>query len=304
MKNKRDVKKLGYRVKRSTIVLALASHELKTQKFAPLIKSLEKVRDENFDFDRVPDKHLENVYGFLDNAITEKVLAEFRFIPRIGNVRDLGGCVGVCALCGKGDSKDEGGNEDHLRYEFKLTNQAGGEDVWTGSTCIVNHHLKVDGAANSEEAKAILTKALRQHIALWKQEAWRAEHGDHVDIPEQWSRFRFLPRQLDPWGLFGRYDVELSVVGIKRDELKHAAHRLFRPFRSATRFYERKSFLSPSKTETWLEAKSVLRQVKLADSLIREAQGITEPEARLAFFEGKAKELRTRKPRALDSVAA
>jgi hypothetical protein len=282
-----------YKVRRATTLLTLASSTLQTmqgKKRKELQAALEKTKEENFDFERLPDETVELLFAYFDEKLTKSIVDEYRFVPEIGNIRDLGATIGVCTLCGKGDSKDEGDNHDHLRFEFKLTNTAGGEDVWCGSTCIVKHHLAVDGAATSGEAKNILAKALRDHIAWWKIETWRAEHADHAEIPKQWEAVRFLPRDLDRWGCIGQHSSEIKLMGFDQSELRHKLIRLYRPFRSAVRFYARRGFLTVKKTPAWEDAKEVLRVVKVINRALREAQGL-EGDVRFDWFEKHGKQL-------------
>jgi len=295
--------KAGYRVKRATTVLAMSSAIVRAMRGTEgdeLRWALGKVKEANFDFDRLHDHVLEVLYGQFDDAFASKVLAEFRFIPARGSCRDNLACTAYCNLCGKGDSRDDGANEDHIRFEFKLTNEAGGEDVWTGSTCIINHQLKVDGAANSEEARRILQKTLREHIAFWKIEQWRAEHPEHGEIPADFEKFRWVSRDLRPYGRYRRYEVELGMVGFKLTEMATLAARLFRAMRTASRFYERRGYLTAAKTETWRTVRSVLLRLLQMERCIREAEQIADADEKLAFWMRKAEEFR---PIASEAIA-
>ena len=144
---------IGYRKTRATAVLASCSNVIRAAQDTELTAVLAKLREKNFELARLKDSELEYVFAYFDEDMTGKIISEFRFVPELGSIRDLKRAEGHCDLCGKGDSRDDGGNEDKLRYQFKLANHAGGQDIWVGSTCIWQHGLHVDGAANADEAR-------------------------------------------------------------------------------------------------------------------------------------------------------
>jgi len=284
-----DSKTIGYRVKRATAVLALNSVTLGT--YSHLRPALEALAAVNFDMERLPDETVQVLYAGLDDTFSAKVLAEFSYVPGRGAVRDNGACVAICNLCGKGDSRDDGANRDHLRYEFRLTNVAGGEPVWTGSTCIINHALKVQGAENAEEARRILEKSFREHLAMWRIEQWQAEHPDHKEIPTQFEQFRTLPRDLSSYGRYSRYEGEAALLGLDLGRLSRDASRSFKPFRAAVRKYQRDGHLGfgkgtfPSeKQAAWERAKDVLEKVVRLERDLLDAAQINDPDERIAHF--------------------
>jgi len=286
-----DSKTIGYRVKRSTAVLALNSVALNSQ--THLRPALEALAAVNFDMERLDNETVETLYAGLDDTFSAKVLAEFSYVSAFGSVRDNGACIAICNLCGKGDSRDDGANRDHLRYEFKLTNSAGGADVWTGSTCIVNHSLKVQGAGNADEARRILEKSFREHLAMWRIEQWRAEHPDHGEIPNQFEQFRTLPRDLSHYGRYSRYEGEAALLGLDLTTMSREASRAFKPFRAAARKYMRdghlgfgKGLLPSEKQVAWAGAKTLLTQVVQLERDLLDAAQIIDPDARLAHFLG------------------
>lgn len=257
---------IGYRKVRATSVLAANSHHFLSQETGPLMKVFSKLEKNNYDMERLSARDLEHLYAELDEDTTAQICSEYRFYPDFGNIRDLGNCVGHCRLCGKGDSRDDGGNQDKLRYEFLLTNTAGGQSVWVGSSCILHHGLHVDGAANAEQARAILQKTLSEHIRIWKIEAWKDANPDHETIPELWEKVRREPYfRSYPDAFFQAYGISDAYAGIRR------WRELFRPFRSASRFYERKGFLTESKTSTWRATQKLWREWDLMFSDFREA---------------------------------
>lgn len=206
-----------------------------------------------------------------DEDTTRIICDEYRFNFTLGNIRDLGRCAGHCRLCGKGDSRDDGANRDKLRYEFKLTNIAGGQDLWVGSSCILQHGLHVDGAANAEQAEEILRKSLAEHMRIWKIEAWKAANPDHETIPELWERTRrepyFMSYPHDFYRAWGFQDAYHAL----RDWRK-----LFKPFRTASRFYERKDFLTEQKTEQWRKWQEIWKGFDEMFGVFREAMELVD----------------------------
>lgn len=259
---------IGYRKTRATCVLAAASAYMQSRQDAKLMRVLAKLRKFNFDLERLVPNDLEIVMSRFNAKATAAICGEFRFVRGHGNIRCLGTRSGHCDLCGKGDSRDDGANEDKLLYEFKLTNTKGGTDVWTGSTCIWQHGLHVDGAANADEAKEILRKELQSHIKVWKVEQWQADNPDHEGIPEFWDLFRELRfKSYDrPESFWRAIDMDVWVL---IDEWR----KQFKGMRSCEKFYTRKTFLSGSKTEHWRATAAFYESFSWAFPIFREARG-------------------------------
>lgn len=268
-----DLRSAGYRRLRATTVLAAASKTIQQMQDGDLNEVLSKTREINFHIDRLEDEEVEVLFAYFDEELTQKIVDEFTFRRGLGNIRDLGGCVGVCDLCGKGDSRDDGANEDKIRYQFLLTNTAGGKDVWVGSTCIVQHGLHVDGARTAEEAEKILRQVMNAHKAQWKIDAWRAQHADHHEIPAQWEELRRT--------YVNNFDDEMwAALGVKPETKAKLAKRVYhhvrgrgkQTFRTASKFYARKAHLTDSKTKIWMEVKQILRLTRWAMPLLTQAR--------------------------------
>jgi hypothetical protein len=294
-------------VLRTTLVLAHHSDHVKQLNDELLNKAMQAVAAGNYDFQRIAKKHMELIYAHFDDETSARVLDEFVFRPRWGHIRDLGACIGVCALCGKGDSKDTGDNEDKIRYEFLLSNTSGGTDVWCGSTCIINHHLKVDGAATSAEARKSLERAFREHKEEWKREVWRQAHPDHVDIPALYEEGCTLPSRIRYNGPLAQAEAEIGLMGISFAELERDVSVFqWRPmgaFRKAVRFYTGSRYLTPRKMPAWVVAKRVVRLVAFIERALLDGQDIDSVDERIAFFRARGEALfeAKRKARALDT---
>lgn len=276
--------KPGYRVIRSTVVLAQSSAALQDILDKDLSRTLRRVRRVNYDFAQLNDRDLEIIYGYFDDKFMRKVKREFAFIPRRGAIRDNQGTVAICNLCGKGDSKDTDDNEDHIRYEFCLTNLKGGKDVWCGSTCIINYGLKVQGAKTSKQAKRLLEKSLREHKRQWEIEEWQAEHGDHEKIPEQYQSFRRMPYTLRMHGVLYDSFGELQLAGFDVDATRISTESTWKEFRSSSRFYQRHGFLTDKKMSAWMEAKRLLILVSEMSAVLNTSQDMIDPAFRFNHF--------------------
>lgn len=282
--------KPGYRVIRSTVVLSQHSVAITDIMDNELSRTIANVESVNFDFAQLEDGDLEVLYAHFDDKFMDRVKSEFMFIPHRGAIRDNGASNAICNLCGKGDSKDTDDNEDHIRYEFLLTNVSGGKDVWCGSTCIINYGLKVKGAETSAEAKKLLEKSLREHKRQWEVEEWQSENGDHANIPNQYKEFRKVPYMMRLHGeLFDNFG-ELQLAGFDMDNIRGGSEETWKAFRTASRFYQRSGFLTEKKMNAWESAKRILNQVSEMRVLISTNEGVVDVEQRFSHFVDIGKE--------------
>lgn len=304
---------IGYRAIRTTTVLAKHSAWFSSAP-AKLQKAVDKVISRNFDLQRVDRRELEMIYGYFDDETFAKVKNEFEFMPSMNDIRDNGTACAHCSLCGKGDSRDDGANEDKIRYEFRLTNVSGGQEVWCGSTCIINYGIKVRGAQTAEEAKLILERTLRQYINEVLRERWRQCNPDHTAIPDLFEKYRSVRLR---FGRYGRYDeAEIGLLGFSYYELLDEAERLYGGFRSRSRrgemnkvvnYYLKTLYLTPMKEAVWRRAQKLDRLLTAIDRVFDEAPDIwasaggdksytTRVAERIAFFTERGKQIRASLP--------
>ena len=269
-----ELREAGYRRLRATCVLAEHSKTVVDRQDSKLTNALARIRKENFDFERVPVRQLEYVYGIFDEKLTDAITAEFVFVPRFGNIRNLGALEGHCELCGKGDSLEHRENLDKLRYEFRLQNDAGGRDIWVGSSCILQHGLHVDGGRTAEEAERILKKSFSQHKTQWEIESWRRENPDHFEIPDQWQALRSHYRA-------NRYPNEFWVkVGLTSEKVLNKWYALCGAnkdrkrdhFKGAARQYQTRGGLTHGKHQAWQDAQKFLKLSELLTPIFQEVQ--------------------------------
>ncbi|HEY5550480.1 MAG TPA: hypothetical protein VIK52_01225 [Opitutaceae bacterium] len=269
---------MGYKVIRSTVVLAMHSNALAQVRTPDLDRVLGRVEEVNYDLARLEDLDLEVLYAAFDELFAERVKNEFEFLTDIGSVIVHDVRAGICILCGKGASKDTGDNKDHIRFEFKLTNIAGGRDVWCGSTCIINFGLKVRGAETAEQALELLQKSMRGALRQWVIRQWQAEHPDHAEMPEQYREAcrRYGALQMH------RDRVPLTILGIADDigNLRSTVHGL----KLATRHYQRHAYLPPKKSAAWMKAKEASRAITVGSEVIAVMRNLPTPQSRLDFL--------------------
>lgn len=269
-------KRLNYRERRTTIALANASARLREAP-ADVREGIKAVVENNFDMETADDASLEGVFAYFDDDVMRGVMSEFEFRPGLGSIEDLKGPIGHCALCGKGDSRADGGNEDKLRYRFRLTNLAGGEDLMVGSSCILHYGLKVKGAQTAEEARTLLAKSLREHIQMWREEEWREAWPSHDQIPSTYRHYLNVLRTVtNNWQL---KDLFLELRGVDPETPSYIDFmRGFRQdlanFTPAMKFYMRRKWLTDQKHSAWIAAAQRLRATERFLELHRQTQGM------------------------------
>ncbi len=276
---------LHYKEIRTTMVLLANSKAVQAEGREELRKALSAAAARNFDLEDMEAAYVEEIYGVVDNQLAETALSEYEFVPELGSIRDHHACVAVCELCGKGDSKGDGTNEDKLRWDYKLTNQSGGADVWAGSRCIINHALKVRGADTSEEAREVLERAMREHMNWWRQQEWQAANPGHQamrgDLEGIWSHqagWSWTARQ---------YNAELSLAGIGAQQDLNA---LWKQMRTVFKFYSRKGYLTEKKQATWEETKALNKRLDRFHETIEATKDVDSFSERLAKFSALASE--------------
>jgi len=264
-------KKTHYRVLRSTIVLALASDAYAAIRTPELTAAVDTVVAANYQFDQVQDDLLELIFAYFDADFTARVLAEFRFVPSRDNVRVHPKCEAICTLCGKGDSKEEGGNVDFIRFEYRLDNRASGREVWCGKTCIIKYGLRVDGAATSDEARGLLERSMREALRQWEINEWRLAHSDHGSMQDEYQAFRgaWYARPYDDRRLL-QYRVELLIGGVAPVS-DDSRNRATRAFKNAVSFYLRNGFLTDNKQHAWDRAREIIAADNEGIDLMRRA---------------------------------
>lgn len=258
---------LHYKHVRTTVVLLMHSSQFRNFTTAEQ-NAFREIQKLNFDLSAAQGTDLEHTFAKLDDEIMKSVKNEFEFVRGLASIRNHKACIASCALCGKGDSKDDGTNLDKLQYDFRLTNTSGGDDLWVGSNCIVNFGLKVRGAETSEEARAILERNLRECMTIWRKEAWRNDHPDHAEMEKH---FKDLERACMDFKFYGRYGSmkqDIEALGQSQEMVFRKCAALIRPMRNSLRFYRRADYLTDSKQEAWRTTKALLFSLRWLTSVL------------------------------------
>jgi hypothetical protein len=240
--NNRNVKPKGrtmqafnFHDKRVTLTLARISATC--TEIPGLTAALEEVQQADFDLTKVSQQTQELVYAHFDDALEAKIKSEFEVDSNF--LIDHKGCYASCALCG----------QEHIRFEFKIVNLKGGQDINCGSNCIITHHLSVRGTATSEEARAALESTIRKQLKKLRIEAWHATTGFTL------NQLYMAETALGQIG-FGHGDYINLPYGT-RQVAKRQRHAL----RLLKRFYERTNWLSTEKKwAEWTNAVNFARQ--------------------------------------------
>ncbi len=188
------------------------------------------------------------IYALVDADLADKAKAEFQADTRsiVDHWRD--DCD--CELCG----------HRHIRWEFTLRNTRGGSEVKTGSTCIIEYGLNVDGEATAELALAKLRKAINAGKKRATQSQWQEANPDHVAMMAKIRE--------------GLYHDQLPVrpgwpiLRHCQSSWVRRVLRLQKAIGPITKYYEANEYLTPKKHEAYDEAIVVLTamQAELAEA--------------------------------------
>lgn len=180
-----------------------------------------------WDLDKLDRKHVEMIYAYVDDTLAENAKAEFSANTK--TIIDHRMDTAECKLCG----------HKHIRWEFQLENTAGGTDVWTGSTCIVEYGINVDGSATAEEALARLNEAINKAKRKAAMEDWQAAYPNHkADM----ARVFAASTALFPHPMYG---IHYSLV---EPHFRARWKRMQQWGKAAVRYYDREGFLTEKRT--------------------------------------------------------
>lgn len=152
-----------------------------------LVVIVDALSDYGWDWSKLTPADAEAIYGLCNNTLVEAAKAEFAadtatvvdldrhkadapdFIDTDGDTH--------CPLCG----------HKHIRWGFTLRNTVKaetradtGENLLTGSTCVIQYGLRVDAETTAEAALAALNAAIARLTRKAEREDWQREHPDHV----------------------------------------------------------------------------------------------------------------------------
>ncbi len=169
----------------------------------------------------------EMIYAMVDEELGKKATAEFE--ADTDSIIDHRKCDAFCKLCG----------HQHIRFEFTLRNKAGGRDTQTGSTCIEEYGINVDGEATAEDA----IRALRGAISKAKRRAdaddWKLDHPSHeADFATLREHRALLAINQHPVGLWSYL----------KPQWKRRVKKTISALNQAIKYYDKNGMLTPKRT--------------------------------------------------------
>lgn len=219
-----------------------------------LVSIVDALAASGWDWTTLTQADAEAVYGLVNDDLVEAAKAEFsadtttvvdmdrhradnpQFVDAEGDT--------FCPLCG----------HKHIRWGFTLQNTVKaeqgtelGRDLLTGSSCVVQYGLRVDGSMTAEAALEALNAAIARLMRKADREDWQAAHPDHerdiavIDRAESYigkSWHRLVPGAARaalpyPWGMYRNPQHKAFAKWARATVKYHAAHAYLTPERTA-----------------------------------------------------------------------
>lgn len=240
-----------------------------------LICIVDQLSDSGWDWDKLTQADAEAIYGLLTNELVESAKAEFSAdtatVIDLDRHRDDGPDFidddgdTHCPLCG----------HKHLRWGFTLRNTVKhdtgaelGEDLLTGSTCVVQYGLRVDAETTAEAALAALNAAIARLTRKAEREDWQREHPEHVADLEVVAHAEALVGKT--W-----YDhvppVARKALPYPWGQYRSEKHRSFAQWaRASVKYHAKHGFLTNDRTEQ-LYVSGGLEQARSIVALVESA---------------------------------
>tara|TARA_Y100000034_G_scaffold65317_1_gene78967 strand:- start:98 stop:1096 length:999 start_codon:yes stop_codon:yes gene_type:complete len=200
---------------------------------------LETLAGFDWDMKALDRESVETIFAFVDDDLaanaTSEYVADTQSITdwsRDPAVRE-GDFVPTCRLCG----------HHHIRWDFILKNVAGGRDHNTGSTCIIEYGLSVDGDGTAEEALERLKGAISKAKRKADREDWEAAHPD-ADAAIKTIANALIDAETKPAGW--------SMWSALKPNWKTRAKSFAKVARAVTKYYAKHGFLTAQRTtQVW-----------------------------------------------------
>ena len=185
--------------------------------------------EHDWDMGAMAAEDLEAIYAEVDDELAAKATDEFIAEPSTIVDHKWTRTDVKCKLCG----------HPHIRFEFLLRNVRGGVDVWTGSRCIHEYGLNVEGEESAEAALEAIKRVIATAKRKYDRHIWRQEHPDHeMDI-----RLMRL----------GRVRLNRPIDVMQYRGLKSAWHDRVQTWtkraEGAVAYYDKHGYLLPGRTD-------------------------------------------------------
>ena len=194
---------------------------------ADLRPALERLAASDWRVDALSREDDERIFAYVDADLAGRALAEY--VADTESIIDHRAADATCRLCG----------QQHIRFEFTLRNTAGGRDHRTGSSCIIEYGLNVDGALTAEEARARLNGAITRAMRRAERDAWQEAHPDHAAEMHRLSLAFKTCLALPDRALYRHL----------RPDWKRRAAELVKGLKPVVKFYTKEGFLTDLRTE-------------------------------------------------------
>lgn len=199
----------------------------------PLRPVLDKLANGvDWDLQALSRKELETIYAHVDEDLGERAKGEFEadtstIVDLVRGTYDEDYCH--CKLCG----------HQHIRWEFDLRNLVGGQDCKTGSVCIEQYGLNVDGETTAEAALAKLRQAISGAKKKAAREDWQEAHPNAAarifELDALHHKIKVRPYRVEYQGLKQGWNNRAKEYSTKA--------------RAIIKYYRREKFLSDLRTE-------------------------------------------------------
>tara|TARA_Y100000034_G_scaffold110577_1_gene142838 strand:+ start:2047 stop:3024 length:978 start_codon:yes stop_codon:yes gene_type:complete len=190
---------------------------------------IERLAAADWDMAALSRAEAEAIFGEVGDDLAQTAKCEYAVDT--STIIDHRASDAYCKLCG----------HKHTRWEFLLRNTReaeGGKDHWTGSTCIVQYGLNVDGEGTAEAALEALNKAINSAKKKANRDDWRAEHPDHEDEMARLQKGLDRADKRVPWGMFRKL----------RPKYQQRVKAFGTPARAALKYYRANGFLTNHRT--------------------------------------------------------
>lgn len=127
-----------------------------------LRRYLDQLADNSWKLKTLAPAVLEHIYAEVDDDLAYRARSEFQADLETVVDHKYSSSHFDCKLCG----------HNPIRFEFLLRNHRGGQDVWTGSTCIEEYGINVLGAETAEAALAALRRVLAAKRREYQKFEW------------------------------------------------------------------------------------------------------------------------------------
>lgn len=189
------------------------------------------------DMKKLGKSDLELIYGNWCREFEDAVAGEWEADP--DSIVDRGPSArDTCKLCA----------HNPIRFEFRLRNRMNGNEVWTGSVCIVEYGVNVRGAGTEAEARKLLLGAVDAARVVWECREWQDANPGADEQIEDACAFFGSAVAAAPFGVAGPL-----VARLRRGDLVYQA---------LARQIAKRGYLTERRTREWAEWRGAIAGIR------------------------------------------